>query len=176
MIRRLRECKKLNNVGLSLTELIVVIAIMAVLAGISISLLGLIPRSHVNGCTEHIGGAIEKTKSNAMSFANVALEITQTADGVFIQFKKSDASGNLADDGAKQQVGKAGVEISYVLQGGVETPLDSDKMTISFKRSSGAFEETIVGSTHGACEKIIIRKGSISRTIELVELTGKISY
>lgn len=169
--------RKLNNAGLSIVELVVVMAIMVVVVGGGISLFGLIPRSQADSATKDLGAMIEKTKNNAMGFQQVELQITQDGTGVYAQLRKLDpSSGVMVNEGGRVMMGTSHVMLRYQFEGESLTALGDDVMTISFDRSSGAFNKTKVDAVEGSLVKLIITRGTYSRTIDLVELTGKISY
>lgn len=168
--------RKLNNAGVSLVELVVIMAIMTVVVGGTISLFGLVPRSQADSATKDLGAMIEKTKNNALSFEQVELQITQDGTGVYAQLRKLNDAGVMVNDGGREMMGDAHVVLKYQFEGEVLTALGDDVMTISFDRSSGAFNKTKVDAAEGNLVKLVITRGTYSRTIELVELTGKISY
>ena len=157
-------------------ELMVVMAIMVVVVGGGISLFGLIPRSQADSATKDLGAMIEKTKNNAMSFQQVELQITQDGTGVYAQLRRMNSSGVMVNEGGREMMGTSHVVLRYQFEGGSLTALGDDVMTISFERSSGAFRKTKVDAAEGNLVKLVITRGTYSRTIDLVELTGKISY
>ncbi len=162
---------KLNNRGISLTELIVVIAIMAVLAGGGITMMGLIPRMQVNGCIQDFTGNMNKVKTDTMSFQNVKAELYQDATGVYLQVHK----GSENEDPI--MIGEKGVCVRAEING-LEVDLNGKKLELSYNRSSGAFNDVSVvgGGEFGPCTSITFYKGSTIRTATLVTLTGRITY
>lgn len=162
---------KLNNRGISLVELIVVIAITAVLAGGGITMMGLVPRMQVNGCVQDFAGVMSQVKTNTMSFQNVKVELYQDDSGVYMQVYK----GSEAEEPV--MIGEKGVCVKAQI-GGLEEDLNGKRLELSFDRSSGALNEVQVvgGSMHGECTSITFYKGSTERVATLTTLTGKISY
>ncbi|MBQ8821323.1 MAG: prepilin-type N-terminal cleavage/methylation domain-containing protein [Lachnospiraceae bacterium] len=168
---RKKNSFQLNNRGISLTELIVVIAITAVLAGGGITLMGLIPRTQVNGCVQDFAGTMNRVKTNTMSFQEVKVELYQDSTGVYMQvYKGSDAEDPVL-------IGEKGVCVKAVI-GGLEQELNGKRLKLSYDRSSGAFNdvEIVGGGASGECSSITFYKGITQRTATLVKLTGKISY
>ena len=162
---------QLNNRGISLTELIVVIAIMAVLAGGGITMMGLIPRMQVNGCIQDFAGNMGRVKTNTMSFQEVKAELYQDNTGVYMQVYK----GGVAEEAV--MIGEKGVCVKAVING-LDVDLKGKKLELSYDRSSGAFNDVQVvgGGEHGECESITFYKGTTERTATLIKLTGKITY
>jgi len=81
--------KKLNNAGLSLVELVVVIAIMAVFAGASISIVVAINNAKTKSCAQSIYSDISRVKANTLAkqkdVANpFFFELTKNAGGEYI--------------------------------------------------------------------------------------------
>ena len=161
---------KLNNRGISLVELIVVIAITAVLAGGGITMMGLVPRMQVNGCVQDFAGNMSEVKTKTMSFKNVRVELYQDATGVYMQaYKGSEAETPV-------MIGEQGVCVKAEI-GGSSVDLNGKRLELSFDRSSGALNEVqVVGGMHGECTSITFYKGSTERVATFTTLTGKISY
>lgn len=164
-----------NNRGFTLVELIAVLSIMAVLTGVGVSMMGLIPRTQVNSCSEKIVTAIEKSRTNALSFKNSEVELYSDSDGVYIN--NYVYKGNNPATVETTKVGDAGVSIYYTLDNGEELELAGDKLMLGFNRSSGAFVYSKLNGTDQTkyCTLIIIRKGTTTRKLVLTQLTGKVS-
>lgn len=168
---------KLNNRGITLTELVVVIAITAVLAGGGITMMGLIPRMQVNGCVQDFVGNMNKVKTNTMSFQDVKAELYQDSTGVYMQvYKGKNASGDWLLDETSILIGEKGVCVKAVIDG-AEVDLNGKRLELSYDRSSGSFNDAqVVGGVSGECTSITFYKGSIERVATLTTLTGKMSY
>ena len=161
---------KLNNRGITLVELIVVIAITAILAGGGITLMGLVPRMQVNGCAQDFAGTMNKVKTNTMSFQEVKVELYQNETGVYMQTYKGGVAEELV------QIGEKGVCVKAVI-GGSAVELNGMKLELSYDRSSGAFSDVqVVGGVRGECTSITFYRGTTERTATLTKLTGKITY
>lgn len=179
-----------RNLGYTLVEVITVIAIMAVLAGAGISMMGLIPRNQVRKCAKNIISLVEKTRTEAMSFQNARVTIYKKTDGVYADIyvtkqgteslysttKLGDADLKVefeieADDGS-------GSCTTYIM--GLDASAGQvEKLTIHIDRSSGSFKNSTLepaGAVTGTCKTIRISKGSAESTLKLVKLTGKIGY
>lgn len=172
-----------NNKGFSLVELIVIIAIMAVLSAVTATALMNQPGWKVKNAQDTLRTAIGETKVEAMSKHRASLTITREADGCYIQITGKD----------KERLGNSkNVTLFYGINGGdVTTELTmGTKLEFSFERSSGAFTPLIVGTdssdnyiycsqTEGGtsvmqyCTGIKLVCGNKSREMVLVKDTGK---
>lgn len=175
-------CMK-NNKGFSLLELIVVIAILAILSGIVITAMMNTGSFKVKKATELLKVSIGETKIEAMSKNMASLTILRDTSGTYYIQR---------GEGEKEKLVKGNVTISYTEEGsGIETPVESGHpLQFSFSRSSGAFTPIIdsinadgsyqyrtvnSGGTSEVvyCSSIIINCGSRSNRIMLVKDTGK---
>ena len=174
-----------NNKGLSLVELIVVIAIMSVLSGIVyMGMAKNIFNTNVTQCTENMETIINKVRVNTMGRNEVTLRFYQDSDGKYYSkttIKKGSAS-RYTEETVTEQVGKSGIDVKFTTDSSITDPNASGVQTLSntegneikieFDRSSG--EVKVDGS--GACvRKIwIIRKTKV-KTITIYKETGKVS-
>ena len=100
-----------NNKGLSLVELIVVIAIMSVLSGIVyMGMAKNIFNTNVTQCTENMETIINKVRVNTMGRNEVTLRFYQDNDGrYFSETKVKKGFGtNASEDTVVELVGKCG--------------------------------------------------------------------
>lgn len=155
-----------NQKGFSMIELIVTIAIMAVVTTGGVLSFSLVTGRQVIGCTEEIVSYISQTKVQALSRADAQLEIFVKNDGVYV---------NLSVEGRDVKVGKSGLQVKYKTQNGAEMTLsETDRLKLTFDRSSGAFLALADGTVDGSyCVEITVENGRHSRTIILVPQTGK---
>lgn len=168
---------KQDNRGYSLVELIVIIAIVGILAGLSMVSIASVPQGQVKACTKELVYQLEHTRTNSLGYEGASLTLTMDADGVHT--KCSVTKKGVTTDETKT-VGKAGIEIYYKIDGGALTLLEDDALTLTYDRSSGAFKypKLTVGGSESTldkyCTDIIIKKGSYQRQISLIPLTGKL--
>lgn len=171
-----------RNQGYTIVELVVVIAVIAVLAFGAVMGAGTLGGYRVRQCVDYIDGALNETLVNAMSREACALTISREADGsCYLQMTGRQ----------KEKIADKGISISYGKSGSAgKTELSSgEQLILSYKRSSGAFQpiiETIDEKT-GAykflpagdgsyvyCTEITVNMGSrTGSTIRLSRETGK---
>lgn len=156
-----------ENKGFSLVELVVTIAIMAVLTTVGVLSFGLVTGRQIISCAEEMEGCIGETKMQAMSRANAELEIFVKADGVYANMSLNGAAG------IDEKIGKTNISVKYKTSAGAEVTLtETERLVISFDRASGAFKFPGLGAGVN-CTEITISGGSRTRKIVLVPQTGK---
>lgn len=174
-IQRKRHDKfHINNSGYSLVELIIVIAIMAVLIGTVFYSISMIFGANAKTCANNIQRAIADCKVTTMGKKEAYMELYRAADGnVYTKLYVYEQTGATPVEEEPQKMGNNRVYVGYIKPG--ETPdaateLNSgDSVTIKFDRSSGSFDKT----AHDNCAQIIVRGGSKNYAIEMTQLTGK---
>ena len=161
--------QKRNNKGLSLVELIVVVAIMGVVMVGGVVTLGLIHNASAKEASAKLNSALNKTRTEAMSKASASVEIYEGADSKYY------ADYYIA--GTKREtvyIGSSRVDISYMDTNGTNDIEDDDKLIISFDRETGAFLPIgSAGNVNVYCREIYIESGHKTYTIQCEKLTGK---
>ncbi len=188
--------RKNADKGLSIVELVVVIAIMTIVAAGGLSLTGMIPRRQVLGCANELVYSMDKTRTNAMSFKSSELWIHMEADGLYATIVTNQSAADT--DGAvlteatiynEECIGRTDMQVSYLVSGATEkTDLGTDTLVIRYDRTNGGFIQSYViteGATTGTAisegdanhtvSNIYITKGRFTRILNLVRLTGKVT-
>lgn len=164
---------KQDQRGFSLVELVVVVAIMAVLAA-TVSLLSFstVTRREVRSCAAEIEVQIEQAKLYAMSHKNAVLYLWSDSNGVYVQMETTDSAGNVVTEPVKT-VGEDGIDLKYIDESGpdLKDTASTSKLTISFDRSSGAFKPFTGTTTY--CNKVVLKRGDMEVNVVLVSRTGK---
>lgn len=182
-----------DNRGVTLTELIVVIALISILSGVAMYSLNTITGAKVNKMTEQLESAMERTKALTLGKEQNAVELILYHDAASESYKVRIISGGstlLTDD-----IGPDSISIDIRFKGDTlpvkvedisPAPGHScgyDGLHIMYERSSGAFVANlnevsgVTGITDGTkeyCEYIKIYNGYKYRTMDLVGKTGKI--
>lgn len=181
--------------GFSLVELIIVIAIIAIIGSGAYSMLGILNGKYAKECAHKTQSAISQTKVMAMSKSKGA-----SAYDVFICIY-TDAEGNVYIDslvdygGAGEQRTTERVGSSRVTVTGVKGKIGTaegeqtvtlgtlgsgDEILIAFDRSDGSFNEV---RTYGSSisqsdfywKQIIFKQGNVEYVLDFVPVTGKFS-
>lgn len=173
-----------DNKGYSLVELIIVIAIIAVLTGTLIFSISMIFSANARTCANDIKSALAETKITSMGKSEAFVEIYRDANNGCIysrQFmKKEDGSWYGKDP---EKIGNARVYVAYCVDGGSETELaEGDAIYLAYERSSGSFMSTSTmqksDGTSAAIayySKIHVMGGNKDLQVSLIKLTGKVS-
>lgn len=192
---------KQDNRGLSLVELIVVIAIMAIMIGVGILSISLLFGTQARGCAQKVSSMLNETKTGCLSRYNETMTIAYrtkgqdeepayTADGYYAinRIYTIKKEGNkikpvpVGGDGSAEirALGSGKVVIMVYLSDGSSFELGTDKyVTISYNRSTGAFAPVIVGNASGETQtddyidKITFSSGARTYTLTMVQTTGK---
>lgn len=157
-----------NNKGFSLVELIVVIALIAVLSGLVAISASAVLGTQVKAATKNIETEIKKARNLTMGKDRVVLKLYKADDGYYADIiPNDDASKAVTKKVGKQKVT---VEYSYSTDGSDLKTLDSNGVVIEFDRSSGEVKK----DDDGNCVRVIkITKNKTVRTITLYQETGK---
>ena len=182
---------KQNNKGLSLVELIVVIAIMAVVIGIGTFSFSLLFGTQAKSCAQKFSGMLNETKTGCMSRFDETMTLAYrlkgsdpaiTSNGYYAENRiytiNKDAVSVAASDTELRRMGSGRVVITVYLTDGSSFELGEDNsITISFDRATGAFDETtaVVGgsSVTGYIKEMTFQSGLRTFTITMVQETGK---
>ncbi|SER21414.1 hypothetical protein SAMN04487884_10351 [Butyrivibrio fibrisolvens] len=172
--------KCINDKGVSLVELIIIIAIMAVLSTGLISMIGILNGRAARECAQDTLSALSKVRvltlskstgappSGKASDANVYLEIIPDSDGRILikQAKKNEDGVVVVFD--QISVGAANVDIIAEING-KEVNLTGTDIKIAYDRATGAF---LKYSDEGYMTKLTFKQGK-SYTIYMTPATGK---
>lgn len=173
-----------RNEGFSLVELIVVIAILAVLSTAAVVGIGMIGGWRMNQCVSLLDSGLKETRTDALSREAAYLTIS------------CDENGNYYMEGTKyprEKIAGKPIEIVYTTDAGTgeEMIIPDHPLTLSYDRASGAFlpilewdagngiyvpKQTGEGANiaYVYCTSIQIRTGEEkSTTIKLSKSTGK---
>lgn len=188
---------KINKKGFSLVELVITVAIIAVVTGLVTVGIGSLTGMKARSCTDKLLSYMDETKTNALGFDDVKLKIYQKSDNSYwvdisrYSYEYNTATGaftmnTVADDTTSYSIGDSKVEIKVIMQvpvGDTEVAYNvkTSDVVISFDRSAGAFNKAIVYDKGAATikdnsryiEKLEITQGSRKYTIKCVKLTGK---
>ena len=182
--------KKNNNKngGFSLVELIVVIAIMAVLTGIASMSLASVMGVSVKQCARDIQSAANQTRVSTLGKDEVIMTITKgnkakSSEAYYCTIVTKDGLGKTIEN--EEKIGKSNMDITYVLsdsKGNKTSDItldDTHSLTIKFNRGTGAMAPCMKsdGSSGGDyyCMQIKVKKNSTEKIISFYPETGKVS-
>lgn len=180
---------KRDNRGLSLVELIVVIAIMAIMIGVGILSLSLLFGTQARGCAQRVSSLLNETKTGCLSRFDETMTLAYrtkgtdkaiTSDGYYAEnyvYTINKDAASIAVGGSEiRSMGSGKVIITVYLSDGTSFELGKTRsVTISYNRSTGAFDPVTVDGTQtdDYIEKITFASGARTYTITMVQETGK---
>lgn len=171
-----------KNKGFSLVELVVVIAIMSVLVGISAFGIGMLSGRPAQKASARFRSNLDRIRTVSMGKTSASMELYVTGDGVYTKETVNGVSKDAV------MLGPKSVSCAYSVAGGSEVALAAgDKITIVFDRSDGSLKSVVVsgsvsttiyeaGSTTGINEiDFIFTKANKKYNVSIVPITGRVS-
>lgn len=167
--------------GFSLIELIVTVALMAVIMAVVVIGMGAMTGMHARECAKDLDAALDQEKNYALTKSGSVdcyMELKKEADGFYVEFyvpdkpvaKPEDITYILID---RKKIGKASVSIVCTFEGGATQEIDESRsVKFYFNRVSGAFKECEYGASKAFCREIRVTKNRVY-LLSLVPATGK---
>ena len=182
--RKSKDTMEKNDKGFSLIELVVVIAIMAILVGLIVVSLSTVFGTKALECAEKVSAKIDSVKTGSVSLYNETMELKYDTDGYYTECGvftiDKNANSVAASDPEIRKVGAKNIVVKAYTTNGAEYNVASNYITISFDRSSGAFAPAQVngavvmdGTTPLYFDKITFSAGNRTYTLQMVPETGK---
>lgn len=168
--------RKKDNRGMTLVEIIIVLALMTVIAGMAGYGLSLVSNKPVQECTKKVEMALNRNRTNSMGKKEAWVEFFIENGRVTVLEHTLSGRTGAAPQETKSVIGDKDVNMRPTYSDGSVALLDGTHRRIAFARDSGA----LVGNEVGVvCTKIEIFKGAYSsagykQTIVLETLTGKV--
>lgn len=174
---------KNKNAGFSLIELIVVIAVMVIVAGIGLSWVGRLSGYRARECASKVSstlnGAKVKSLSKQQNTGDAYWELKKGSDGryyVSVYYPEYSGGGyTLVEETSK--VGKtSSLIVTYTDVDGDHVVDSSNSLKLCYDRSTGALYEGSSGSVDKTknISAINVSNGAKSYKIEIVAKTGKV--
>lgn len=169
-----------DNRGMSLVELTIVIAIIAVVGAVGIMSFNVMTGKPAQQCAQKLVYSLEKHRTTSASKVDAYYVLSYNAatkEIIAEEFVSNDLSLGYTSIG-RSAIGAANVEVTYYVSGDATAyNLNTGAITLRFDRSSGAFKQ--LSSTNTAtngkyCTKIVASRGGRDFEVTLVPLTGKV--
>lgn len=155
-------------------ELIIVIAIMALLTGTAFFSINMIFGASAKTCANDIKEALAENKVTAMGKSEAKVEIYRDASDNCVYVKQWVKKGDDWESKEPERLGNSRVYVAYVPKGGTETELTSgSSVQLCYDRSNGSFSDKSEGCI--ICTEIYVKGGSRFYKLTLTELTGKVT-
>lgn len=174
-----------NDQGLSLVELIVVIAILGVVTTITAMSFNVVNRTNSGAAADTIDSYLEKVKSETMSKDSMCYLVLYKSKekrypGYYVGSTTKEAIPTYEETPkTDQRVSKKDAVIEVILCDGTTIDVENEDVFITFDRASGAVKTCFSGKNGKALtekevpQAIQITSGSRKSTIHLVKETGK---
>lgn len=164
-----------DNRGFSLVELVIVLAIIAVLGAAAYYSLMLMAGQYARECAVNLNAVLEKEKNYALTKSasvDCYVEIVKQNNSYFARYyipqsavaDGTDAGGDGADWllAEEKNIGKSRVDITYKIGTGTETALDDDtSVKFVYDRISGAMKAIVDSDGTEPAESGGLRRGQL---------------
>lgn len=162
-----------NNKGMSYVELLLVLAIMAILVAVASLTIGLISRTNVNRGAEKLVSAINLARSTSMARgrSDGALEITYDGDNYYYYIGNVSAANK---DDLKVEFLSSPATVTYATAAAPANQVPFTRLIINFDQSSGKIVACFDQSANVIiCDNITLSNGDKTATIKVYPATGK---
>ena len=160
-----------NNKGFSYVEVLLVIAIMAILITMISITMGLLSSTNVNRGAEKLSSSLDRARNVAMAkgTSRGTIEITSDGDKCYCFVGSSSSSNKLEE---REQLSASPVVIGYFETGNSDmiTVSPTTPLVIKYDQSTGTF---LALSNGNYCERIVFTNGDATAEIVLYPATGK---
>jgi prepilin-type N-terminal cleavage/methylation domain-containing protein len=174
---------KKNNAGFSLVELVVVIAIIAILSGIGLYGVGQIWGYRARQCAKQVESSLTAAKVTTLGKAtkngNIYWELSKESDGYYVNTVVLNSDSSVKSE-TKKKVGPSNLKVTY---GSTDTDVAVTPLRLCYNRASGEIYDYIDDGKGGtsattltSTTKITVKNpgGTKSYEITLVPKTGKV--
>jgi prepilin-type N-terminal cleavage/methylation domain-containing protein len=166
----MKKMTKICNKGFSLVELVIVVAIVAVLGAVALTGMSLLTSKPVDECAKKIQIALEGNRSTTMGKYSGYLEFTADTDGIYVEeYINCTSQGRI-------KIGQSGVSVMVDsrIMGDATTytsSLSSLPFKVEFNRADGSLK-TQAGV--GYVTTFRISRGSRAINVTVDRLTGRV--
>ena len=156
-----------DNKGMSIVEILVIIAIVAVLSGVAVNLFGYMNGKQARQCAYKLEAAISEIRMETMSKStgepdSVYLEIINEGGSIY-------AKRMIKGTETKDLIGEKVSVTAYDTNAQVIQLDENQYGRVYFNRATGALEKV------ATCSKFVIIQGNTTYVVEIEPTTGRIS-
>ncbi len=173
-MRELRWQHKTDNKGMSLVEIIVVIAILSLFIGSVSYSINWASGKAAEECAQKLAYNLKQARTMAMGKNSTTITVKKDEVGNIITEMKLVTDTGDAATTTSTKVGNRSVSVRFD-DGSSESELGTGGVVFVFDRASGALKTLNGAEANTASPKFTVSKGSTRRTIEIVPITGRIS-
>lgn len=174
------DCRmKRDNRGWTLVEIIIVVAIISIILGISGYGLNLINGKPAEKCARKIVSILQDSRTVAQGKYQVTCQISENVSTGEIVMTRTICNshadflaGTVTVD--TEVIGERDVTVEYTLDDGtgISYSVNTTPLVLTYERATGGFLPILPAAY---CNQIVVTKASTVRTIELVPPTGRVS-
>lgn len=163
-----------DNRGVSLTEVMVVVAIIAIVGAVGITSFNLLTGRPAQQCSQQLMYSLERHRTSAFGKvqSQYVLRVDDTTGAIVADEYLGNGDAMPSDPVQTVEVGSSQVVVTYTDSRGNTHNLKDQSLTLQFNRSTGSFKPSLPGAAH--CTSITLKSGGREYTVTLVPLTGKI--
>ena len=173
-MRELRWQHKTDNKGMSLVEIIVVIAILSLFIGSVSYSINWASGKAAEECAQKLAYNLKQARTMAMGKNSTTITVKKDEAGNIITEMKLVTDTGDAATTTSTKGGNRSVSVRFD-DGSSESELGTGCVVFVFDRASGALKTLNGAEANTASPKFTVSKGSTRRTIEIVPITGRIS-
>lgn len=169
-----------DNRGMSLVEIIIVVAIMSTFIGVMGYGISMISGKPAEECAQKLLSAIQHTRTITTGKQDTTITIFMDSEERIVTKEVSvrllDNDGNTTTEERESVVGAKGVTVVCTMSDRTTVNIAGTKVELKFDRGSGALRSTRINDTdYGTlCTLITISKGDKIRYITITPVTGKL--
>lgn len=132
-----------KNKGFTLIEMVIVVAIFAILLGIMVPSLNALIGFRVTRAAKSIGEALDRTRTESMNRLVAEMKLTKTADGYYISYfldrGKAGSQAHLLED-QPEKIAPAKTQILYKDEHNKTYEMNAgDSLILTYDRAAGGF-------------------------------------
>lgn len=171
-----------DNRGFSLVEVIIVVAILSIIAGVAGYSFNLTNARPAEQCAKRLASAISHGRTATMGKYRNTITVAKNADGKLIVTEDTlvlakDVEQGIPEDVTSQRysmVGGKNVTVEYRIGAGAYQELTTESIVLRYDSGSGAMKRTAPGDAYYTGFKI--SKADKTWYVRLETLTGRVSY
>lgn len=169
--------KKIGNKGMSLVELIIVVAIMALFIGSVTYSISWASGKAAEECAKKLAYSLQQARTMAMGKNSAIVTVKTDSSGNIVTVTKiiSNTDSGESTNEIISTVGKKSVFVGFSDGTASKNLNEGDEVVFEFDRASGALKKLDNAEANTKSPVFTISKGNTKRTIEIVPITGRIS-
>lgn len=167
---------QIGNKGMSLVELIVVVAILAIFTGGITYSMNWASGKAAEECAQKLAYSLQQARTMAMGKNNVIVTVKKNSEGDVVTevMITTNTDSGIDIDTITSKVGKKNVTVKFS-DGSSESELSESGVKFEFDRASGALKLLNDAEAGATSPSFTISKGSTMRIVDIVSITGRIS-